>query len=212
MVSAQDEQTPDEVALERILEAEQTQTVALDLSNLSLTELPPEIGQLGVLRSLNLSNNQLSSLPPEMAQLESLTYLILDDNRFSAVPIVLFNLPKLCHLSLFNNQIQSLPPNVTETALLAQSQCTILSFVDGSFSGAAYFALEGNPVDSLLRERLNNGYISIPSLRNYLRNEAWWYMQKLIVSGLAILGVVTLSVLGIRWRNLRAKQKRKNDA
>ena len=45
---------------------------ALDLSHLYMTELPPEIKNLGNLSSLNLSYNQLQSLPDWIGTLKSL--------------------------------------------------------------------------------------------------------------------------------------------
>ncbi len=51
-------------ALELIQRAHQRQAKWLNLSNLNLTELPPEIGELTELRVLWLNNNQLTQLPP----------------------------------------------------------------------------------------------------------------------------------------------------
>jgi hypothetical protein len=45
-VTAQDNPTSYEIALARIEEARQTSSPNLDLSNLGLNDLPPEIGQL----------------------------------------------------------------------------------------------------------------------------------------------------------------------
>jgi len=45
-VHAQGEQTPYEIALARILEAEATGATELNLTFLHLTDLPPEIGNL----------------------------------------------------------------------------------------------------------------------------------------------------------------------
>ena len=60
----------------------------LDLSDLGLSKLPPEIGQLTELTSLYLQRNQLSTLPPEIGKLTSLTSLDLDNNHLSALPPV----------------------------------------------------------------------------------------------------------------------------
>jgi internalin A len=80
------EQTPYDLALERIEAAEQENWGFLDLSNLDLSELPFEIGTLLNLQTLDLSDNQLSSLPPEIGNLANLHTMDLSTNRFSSVP------------------------------------------------------------------------------------------------------------------------------
>lgn len=56
-------------ALELIQRARERKATRLNLSNLNLTELPPEIGQLTELRVLWLHQNQLQHLTPEIGQL-----------------------------------------------------------------------------------------------------------------------------------------------
>jgi hypothetical protein len=43
---------------------------------------------------------------------------------------------------------------------------------------------------------------------DYLENEAWWHLQRLIVGGASSFGLVPAIVLGIRWRQ-QGKQKKK---
>ena len=83
--------------------------IALDLSELGLTRLPPEIGQLTALTQLRLYNNQLSSLPPELGQLTALTQLVLISNQLSSLPPEIGQLTALTWLYLGNNQLSSLP-------------------------------------------------------------------------------------------------------
>lgn len=71
------QQTPCEIALERIELAQRTSWRSLDLSRLQLTELPPEIGNLANLQDLYLYNNILSDLPPEIGNLANLQDLRL---------------------------------------------------------------------------------------------------------------------------------------
>jgi Leucine-rich repeat (LRR) protein len=61
-------------------------TADLDLSQLGLCALPPEIGQLSNLVGLVLSRNQLSTLPPEIGLLSALAGLYLSGNQLSTLP------------------------------------------------------------------------------------------------------------------------------
>ena len=62
-------------AFEKIETCRRNGGTVLDLGDLGLTLLPPEIGQLTALTQLSLFSNQLSSLPPEIGQLTALTQL-----------------------------------------------------------------------------------------------------------------------------------------
>jgi Leucine-rich repeat (LRR) protein len=61
-----------EAARRQINNALRSNQASLDLSNLGLTDLPPEIGELRSLRELNISKNQLVNLPTEIGQLTAL--------------------------------------------------------------------------------------------------------------------------------------------
>ena len=52
----------------------------LDLVDIQLTTLPPEIGKLTKLTWLHLDGNQLTTLPPEIGKLTKLVVLYLDRN------------------------------------------------------------------------------------------------------------------------------------
>ncbi|HEV7403406.1 MAG TPA: leucine-rich repeat domain-containing protein, partial [Chthoniobacteraceae bacterium] len=82
--------------------------VALDLSSMGLTAVPPELGELFVLRELHLSGNQLTTAPAELAKLTDLTKLDLSSNRLTALPTV-DRLTSLTWLNLFGNQLAALP-------------------------------------------------------------------------------------------------------
>src|SRR5690606_25268910 len=75
-----------EMALERIQRALETGATELNLNTLSLTRLPPEIGQLVTLEQLDLSYNQLTELPPEIGQLRNLWQLFVDGNPLTSPP------------------------------------------------------------------------------------------------------------------------------
>jgi Leucine-rich repeat (LRR) protein len=58
----------------------------LDLTQLGLVTLPPEIVKLTALTELYLWNNKLRTLPPEISKLSALTCLNLATNQLSALP------------------------------------------------------------------------------------------------------------------------------
>lgn len=103
-------QSPSEKALTKIKAAEREAT--LDLRNMGLTELPPEIGQLAQLEVLNLLDNQLSSLPASIGQLTQLKTLKLSGNPISSLPPEIGQLSQLSHLYLRGSQLSSLPPEL----------------------------------------------------------------------------------------------------
>ncbi|GEM_PF-1028930 len=96
----------------RIMEAKATQATELDLSELSLIWLPPEIGNLSYLEKLYLKDNQLSKLPPEIGNLVNLEVLSLWRNRLSTLPSQIGHLINLQKLSAFSNQLSELPPEI----------------------------------------------------------------------------------------------------
>ena len=98
-----------DVALERIQEANYRQATELDLSNLGLRQIPPELGLLTRLEILNLSHNWLSEFPPEILPFTQLKNLNLADNNISSIPSEIEQLTTLESLNLASNQINDLP-------------------------------------------------------------------------------------------------------
>ncbi len=90
----------------------------LDLSELGLNSLPPEISQLTALTMLNLFSNQLCTLPPEIGQLTSLTELNLSINQLSNLPAEIGQLSALTELDLSNNQLSNLPAEIGRLSVL----------------------------------------------------------------------------------------------
>lgn len=92
----------------------------LDLSNLYLSHLPPEIGQLTSLSELILEGNVLNTLPPEIGQLTALRVLRLDGNDLRFLPREIGNLIGLEELNLSYNELTSFPVQICQlTALKA---------------------------------------------------------------------------------------------
>lgn len=90
----------------------------LDLTELGLTCVPPEIGMIATLEVLGLFGNQLTSVPPEIGQLANLTRLDLSSNQLTSVPPEIGQLSKLTLLALNSNQLTSLPPALRQLSKL----------------------------------------------------------------------------------------------
>lgn len=91
---------------------------SLDLYDLGLTQVPPEIVQLSSLVELNLGKNRLTSLPPEIGQLSALTKLWLHENQLTSLPPEIGQLYKLTHLELHENPLASLPSEISQLSAL----------------------------------------------------------------------------------------------
>jgi internalin A len=171
---------PYQVAERRIAQAAETNAAELDLSNMALTSIPPEIGTLRSLQALYLSGNQLTSLPPEIADLSNLSRLNLSDNQLKVLAPELANLTNLTELYLSNNQLLSLPPEIgsfrnlrwlilaengltslppeignlanLQILMLQDNQLSVLPPEIGNLSNLCSLMLEGNRLENLPRE------------------------------------------------------------
>jgi hypothetical protein len=120
----------------------------------NLTHLPPEIGQLTALQRLYLYSNQLSSLPLEIGQLAHLQLLDLSYNQLSALPSEFGQLTHLQSLSLNNNQLISLPPEIglltkLQSLHLHNNQLTTLPSELGQLTNLQTLYLLDNRLTSL---------------------------------------------------------------
>lgn len=103
-------------AVERIVSCFQNKSTTLDLSNLGLSSLPPEIDKLSHLKKLHLDGNNFRSLPKVVCQLASLEELTMRGCRLEQFPEV-DQLSFLKVLKLSYNSLQTLP----ETVVLPES-------------------------------------------------------------------------------------------
>jgi internalin A len=141
-------------ALQKIEQCRKSGETRLDLSNLGLSALPPEIGQLTALTELYLWNNQLSTLPPEIGQLTALRELALHNNQLSTLPPEIGQLTALTGLFLFNNRLTTLPPEICQlTSLtelnLSSNQLSILPPEIGQLTALTKLSLIGNRLTTL---------------------------------------------------------------
>ena len=148
------QQTPEQIAIERIRQAESDGRISLYLNGLGLTSLPPEIGDLTSLTDLDLGDNQLASLPPEIGNLTSLTSLILHGNELASLPSEIGNLIRLTGLGLHGNHFTALPPELTNltslTALgLGANRFASLPAEIGKLIALTQLGLQDNQLKSL---------------------------------------------------------------
>ena len=103
------EQTPEEIAEERIEAARKSKATELDLHNLGLTEVPASVGKLAQLTLLKVNNNRLVALPETIGKLTNLQFLSTQHNQLSALPEAIGKLKELLILWASNNQLTTLP-------------------------------------------------------------------------------------------------------
>jgi hypothetical protein len=69
-----------------------------------------------------------------------------------------------------------------------------------------YLFFDGNPLISPPEEVIAQG---TPAILAYLRNQAWWHLQRLIIGGVSGIGFLTIVFLALRWRYRRQYGKKK---
>jgi internalin A len=233
--------TPYEIALQRIEEVRENDTTYLDLANLGLTELPPEIGQLQNLQLLQLDSNSLHTLPPEIGLLQNLYELIVTDNQLITLPPEIGELSHLQFLSLTSNQLTVLPPEIGQLQQLIwlnlnDNQLTSLPPEIGQLQNLqqlticnnqiTHLPLEMSQMDSLLYMCIGknlvypsvahtlvaqNGKIIVEFMREEIARQEVEKRQLIIVSSSGV-GVCALLLLGIQFKRYHyRKPKLKRD-
>ena len=141
-------------ALRRIEEAARTGATELNLSNMGLTELPPEIWNLTKLTKLYLVGNRLTVLPPQIGNLTKLISLDVIQNQLAALPAEIENLTKLEGLVLNRNRLAALPREIGKlTSLivldLEENQLTALPPGIGKLTNLSDLRLFANQLTAL---------------------------------------------------------------
>lgn len=168
-VSFAQEQTPYEIALQRIEVARESNAVQLDLANLGLTELPIEIGELDNLQKLVLDFNRLRTLPKEIGHLSNLRVLWLANNQLRSLPAEISNLTNLQYLRLNYNQLNELPKEIgnlsnLEKLDLTNNQLNTLPSEMGLLTSLWALSLTGNQFRDLPKEIFLIPDLSFPHL------------------------------------------------
>ena len=143
-----------EEAQHRIAEAHRANAKGLDLSELGLTTLPPEIARLSALQYINLNYNQITALPPEIACLTELQELHLNSNLLTALPPEVARLTALQTLDLSANQLIALPPEIArltalQTLILYGNPLKVLPPEIASLTSLYLLALADNQLTTL---------------------------------------------------------------
>ena len=126
----------------------------LELADLGLTQVPPQIGQLTALKGLNLAGNQLTSLPPEIGQLTALEELQLSCNQLTSLPPEIGQLKALTLFHISNNKLSCIPPEIGQLSSLEglrldDNQLTSLPSEIGKLSSLGWLDLDSNELTSL---------------------------------------------------------------
>ncbi|MBS4168648.1 leucine-rich repeat domain-containing protein [Parachlamydia sp. AcF125] len=128
--------------------------LALNLYNLGLTFLAPEIGQLSNLKVLDLRRNQLTVLPATIGQLTRLQLLDLGGNQLASLPDTIERLSHLKELRVERNQLTVLPNTIERLSklvwlYLGQNQLTAFPASIGQLTQLQKLDLEDNLLKTL---------------------------------------------------------------
>ncbi len=85
---------------------------SLNLSGGNCPILPPEIGELVLLRTMSLANNKIYDLPPEIGNLKSLNQLNIKQNLIRKLPREIGKLTELNSLVATQNEIETIPDEI----------------------------------------------------------------------------------------------------
>lgn len=99
---------------------ENSEQTALDLSFLSLTQIPNEVLNMRQLTWLRLRGNHIKVIPPEIDRLTELRTLFLNRNSIKQVPIQLLNMTNLKILDLSDNQLDHFPEAIRQHPTLEE--------------------------------------------------------------------------------------------
>lgn len=149
-------------ALQRIKEAERNNATKLELYDLPLTELPPEIGRLKQLMILRVgivydSKSLLNDLPPEIWELNNLIELDLCNTNLSVLSSRIKQLWNLERLYLCKNYLSSLPKEIGQLTYLrslvvSQNNLSTLPREIGQLTQLKTLDLNQNNLDVLPEE------------------------------------------------------------
>jgi len=124
------------------------------LAHNQIENLPPEIGQLTMMRRLNLEDNRLEHLCPEIGRCAALVDLRLDENRLAELPREVGALTQLKYLDMSNNELAAVPEELRgcgelEMLGLRHNLITEVGEWISQMSSLTLLNLTGNPIPAL---------------------------------------------------------------
>ncbi|MBF0430115.1 MAG: leucine-rich repeat domain-containing protein [Fibrobacteria bacterium] len=150
--------------------------ISLNLSNMGISHIPPNIAEIDQLEILTLSRNRLSSLPPEISALSQLKHLDLSRNAVVMLPDSINKLGSLIILNLERNRLMVVPPGVfrlkhLEILNLNHNQISFLPPAIGQLNALQDLFLNFNKLKTLPKEiglllKLRNFYLSMNQLES----------------------------------------------
>lgn len=148
----------------------------LDLHDLGLTSLPPEIDRLVNLSELDVTINNLKTLPKEIGKLKHLKFLFLDFNQLESNLSEIGNLINLEWLSLSYNKLETISPKIgnlkkLKTLLLNNNQLESLPKKVGNLVNLEWISLSNNKLKTLPNELSNFEKLLTLSVSNNPLNE-----------------------------------------
>ncbi|CAL8079759.1 unnamed protein product [Calicophoron daubneyi] len=126
----------------------------LDLSENSLTELPPDIADLQSLKVISLARNQLREIPEEFYSLAQLQSVDLGENRLTELSSSIWKLKGLQVLTCSGNKLTELPEEITclshlQILRLSNNGLSYLPRLFSNLTSLLTLQLDGNSFDHI---------------------------------------------------------------
>jgi hypothetical protein len=141
-------------ALRRIEQCMELWETELDLSDLGLEAVPPELEHGNFIAALTLAHNRLQDLPLWFERFNVLQHLDLSNNRLTVLPRVICSIPQLKSLNLRGNELSSLPESMEglsslETLDLSRNRLNAVPEALGDMKALRKLNLNLNRIDKL---------------------------------------------------------------
>lgn len=133
------------------------QLTSLEMLDLKLHYLIPEVGDLTHLVTLDLEGNRLKYLPDQLVNLPHLINLDLSNNKLEEVPPVVVKLIRLKTLDLSKNKLSNIPKSIGCLSNLSElnlhdNKLTTLPPSIGNLKHLLWLELYDNPIEYLPKE------------------------------------------------------------
>lgn len=168
--------TPEEgyIEAERRIDALEEESTELDLSLLSLENIPTSLWKKTNLTKLDLRNNQLTQIPEQINELKNLTYLYLSSNQLTQIPEQIKELKKLKLLFLSSNQLNDDVLPLVE--ILVKNKLDLVSLTGNKISSVSREVLETNSAKQIVshwREKTAEPLAKIVVLGESTAGKSW---------------------------------------